>query len=244
MNESIPEHREIREMLGAYALGGLSEQLKASLGAHLDGCPACREDLAEIAPLADMLRWVDPDALSVLPSPPPDLGERIAGRIAEERALTQARAGRLLRRSAARRRTRQVLTAAAAAVLLVTALGVGSLLDRGGNTAVVARPSAAALPVEDIALRALVPSIGINKAVVVAHTWGVEARFQATGLTAGQVYRASFRAADGRLLPAGEFLGVGATPLKCNMQAALLRADTIGFVVNDASGRTVLAADL
>lgn len=231
-------------MLGAYALGGLPEQLQASLRAHLDGCPACREELAEIAPLAHMLRWVDPDVLAVLPTPPPDLGERIAGRIAEERALLQARARRLERRTAARRRTRQVFTAAAAAVLLVAALGVGTVLDRGGETEVVARPSSAPLPVEDIVLRALVPSVGIRSAVVIAHTWGVEATFQATGLTAGEVYRAAFRSADGRLLPAGEFLGVGDKPLKCNMQSALLRADTVGFVVTDEDGRTVLMADL
>ena len=80
-------HRELRELLGAYALGALPDEARAQLRAHLDGCAACRDELGEIAPLADALRLVKPDALSTVPVPPADLGDRIVGRIAEERAL-------------------------------------------------------------------------------------------------------------------------------------------------------------
>lgn len=238
------EHREMRELLGAYALDGLPEEARASLRAHMDGCPACREELAEIAPLAEAMRLVDPAALSAVSVPPPDLGERIAGRIAEERALVQARARREDRRATTRQRSRQVLTAAAAAVLVVAALAAGTAFGRATAPELAAAPPAVRLPVEDITLRAVDQAIDIEAAVVVAHTWGVEAKFEASGLDAGKVYRAAFRAEDGRLLPAGEFIGVGDKALKCNMQAALLRDDTTGFVITDAGGRVVLAADL
>ena len=67
---------------------------------------------------------------------------------------------------------------------------------------------------------------------------------EATGFTAGEVYRAAFRSSDGRVLPAGEFLGTGESSLRCNLQAALLRQDTDGFLVLDADGWTVLSAEL
>ena len=98
-------HREMRELLGAYALGGLSKDAHAAVRAHVDGCPACRGELAEIAPLADALRLVDPDALSVVPVPPPDLGDRIVDRVLAERGLTQARARAVERRAAVHRRS-------------------------------------------------------------------------------------------------------------------------------------------
>lgn len=237
-------HRELRELLGAYALGGLPEQEQARLRAHLDGCPACRVDLAEIAPLGEALRQVEPDTLSRVPAPPPDLGDRIVARIAEERGLRQAHARRAHRRAAVRARSRGLLTAAAAAVLVIAALAAGTVFGRATAPELTAAPPPARLPVETIALRALDPSVTTGSAVVVAHTWGAEAKFEASGLAAGEVYRAAFRAADGSLLPAGEFIGIGDKTLTCNMQSALLRDDTTGFVVTDEDGQTVLTADL
>jgi hypothetical protein len=65
-----------------------------------------------------------------------------------------------------------------------------------------------------------------------------------TGFAQGGVYRAAFRARDGQLLPAGEFLGTGEKKITCNLQAALLRPDTEAFVVMDAEGVPVLTATL
>lgn len=237
-------HRELRELLGAYALGGLPEEARARLRAHLDGCGACRAELAEISPLAHALRGVEPEALSAMPVPPADLGDRIIARIAEERTLAEARARRDERHGAVRARSRGLMRAVVAAVLVVAALAGGTVLGRATAPDQTATPPAAPLPIEDMTLRAVDQSVDIESAVVVAHTWGVEARFEASGLDAGEVYRAAFRAEDGRLLPAGEFMGVGDGALTCNMQAALLRDDTTGFVVTDDDGRAVLVADL
>lgn len=242
--EHSSAHRELREQLGAYALGGLPEDARARLLAHLDGCPTCRAELAEIAPLADALRLVQPEAVSEVPVPPADLGDRILARVAHERLLMQAHARRAERRAATSTRSRQLLAAAAAAVLVIAALAAGTAFGRATGPELTATPPAARLPIEDITLRALNQSVDVESAVVVAHAWGVEAKFEASGLDAGEVYRAAFRAEDGSLLPAGEFIGVGDKTLKCNMQAALLRDDTTGFVVTDENDRVILVADL
>lgn len=239
------DHGRLRELLGTYALGGLPEDAAARLRAHLDGCADCRAELAQIAPLAEALRDVDADALAEPPAPPPDLGDRIRQRVAEERALVEARARQRQRQEAGRQRSRRLMSAVAAAVVLAAAFGFGMAVGRSTAPAVVAAPSPSqpVIPVEQVPL---VTAAGLqaDTAAVIAHSWGVEARFEGTGFVAGQVYRAAFVSTDGRLLPAGEFVGNGDKTLKCNMQSALLRADTAGFVVMDTDGRKVLTAEL
>ncbi len=235
-------HRRLRELLGAYVLGGLPSELAAGLQAHLDGCAACRSELAELAPLADDLRGVDADALSDLPVPPADLGDRIRARIAEEREVAQVRARREQRRRATQQTTRRLLAVAAAVAVLAAAVGAGTALGRSTAPQVVAGPPARL--VEQVELRPLDQQLEVMPAKIIAHTWGVEATFVGAGFVQGEVYRAAFRSTAGELVPAGEFLGTGAEELKCNMQSALLRADTAGFVVLDADGVEVLAVDL
>ena len=242
-----PEHRQLRELLGAFVLGALPGDARATMRAHLDGCATCRAELAELAPLAEDLRAVDPDALSEVPAPPADLGERIRAQIAQEREWTQARARQTERRAQARRGGRRAVAAAAAVVLVAAALGAGTVIGRSTapTTAALPAPSPSArIPIELVPVRSLTADVQTDEAAIIAHTWGVEARFEGSGFEQGRVYRAAFRSTDGRLLPAGEFLGTGGATLKCNMQSALLRPDTTGFVVTDDAGQPVLVADL
>ena len=239
------DHRQLRELLGSYVLGGLPEDAAAGLRAHLDGCAECRAELAQIAPLAEDLRDVDADALAEPPAPPPGLGDRIRHRVVEERALVEARADQRQRQEAGRQRSRRLVAAVAAAVVLAAAFGFGMAVGRSTAPAVVAAPSPSqpVVPVERVPL---VTAAGLHAdtAAVIAHSWGMEARFEGSGFVAGQVYRAAFQSTDGRLLPAGEFVGTGDTTLRCNMQSALLRADSTAFVVMDTDGRKVLTAEL
>ena len=242
-----PGHRQLRELLGAFVLGGLPADAHAAMRAHLDGCGTCRAELADIAPLADDLRGVNPDLLSEVPVPPVDLGERIRLQVAQERELVEAREQRDARRAQARRGARRFVAAAAAVALIAAALGVGTLLGRASaptTTALPAPSASAPIPIEVVAVRSLGDDVRTDEAAIIAHTWGVEARFEGDGFQTGRIYRAAFRSTDGRLLPAGEFLGTGDKKLKCNMQSALLRSDTTGFVVMDDEGRPVLVADL
>jgi hypothetical protein len=227
------EHRRLRELLGSYALGALPPDVAPALVAHLDGCATCRAELAAIAPLADDLRGVDPDRLSDLATPPAGLGVRIRTAVAEERSLVDARACRAV---------------AASVAVLAAGIGLGAALSRDPRVAPpVALPSSpsATVPIESLTLEGTSPSSPqVQTAGLIPHTWGVEVRMVGTGFAAGETFRAAFRSRDGRLLPAGEFLGTGEKTLTCNMQAALLRPDTVGFVIADASGAAVLTTEL
>ena len=55
-----PTHRELRVLLGPYALGHLSPDEQIMLRAHLDGCAECRAELAEIEGVARALGTVEP----------------------------------------------------------------------------------------------------------------------------------------------------------------------------------------
>ncbi|HEU5472683.1 MAG TPA: zf-HC2 domain-containing protein [Actinophytocola sp.] len=72
-----------REALGGYVLGQLDEPAARELDVHLAGCPSCRAELAEIAPLVAGLRRLDPDRVEA--QPPPELWAEIQARIAAER---------------------------------------------------------------------------------------------------------------------------------------------------------------
>ncbi|MCZ2840084.1 anti-sigma factor family protein [Modestobacter sp. VKM Ac-2985] len=215
-------HRALREELGVYALGAGSPDERAVVRAHLEGCAACRAELAELAPIAARLADVDPDRLAEDPAPPPGLGDAVLARIAAEGARPERD------RAARRRRTRL----GAGAVVLATAAAafvVGWLV----------RPVPPPPPLERVAVQVVAPDITAT-ADVVPHTWGVEVKLSGAGFTAGEVYRVSVLEDDGDEAPAGAFLGIGPAELDCNLNSAVLRPDAEGFVVVDARGDVVL----
>lgn len=227
-------HDELRTLLGSYALGHLPPAEADRVRAHLDGCPACRADLAEIQPAADRLGLVDAAAYADRPLPPPDLGDRISRAIADEGQ--QSGHDEL---AAARERRRRTLRwgGVAAAAVLVAALAGGAV---GRATA----PSAAPVPTEPIAVRVEDRGVTVESAALVAHTWGVELRLVGQGFEDGETFRAAFRTTDGDLVPAGEFRGVGRASMNCFLQSSVLREDVTEVVVTDSDGGLVLASPL
>ncbi|MGY1653802.1 anti-sigma factor family protein [Geodermatophilus sp. SYSU D01119] len=216
------EHRELREMLGAYALGHLTPAERDRVRAHLDGCADCRAELADIAPLAARLAAVDPDALDETPTPPPDLGARVLARVAEERRRQVVP----LRRAAVRR---GALTAAA----------VAGVAAAGGVVGWLVRPVPDPPPLEPVAVQAVAPGVQAT-ADLVPHTWGVEVKLTGTGFADGEVYRVAVTDDEGREVSAGEFVGVGAAELRCNLNSSVLRDDAVAFEVVDADGEVVV----
>ena len=215
-------HRELRERLGGYALGHGDLAERAAVRAHLDGCAACRAELAELAPVAARLADVDPDHLDEAPQVPPGLGDAVLARIAAEQSSRPA--------DVHRRRTR-LAAAAAAAGIAAAGAGIGWLV----------RPVPDPEPLEAVAVQ--VADAGISAtADIVPHTWGVEVVLSGEGFVAGEVYRVSVRKADGDVVPAGAFLGVGPAELHCNLNSPVLREDAAGFDVVDADGSVVLSS--
>ena len=109
-------HRVLRESLGSYVLGHLSDQEAGEVRAHLAGCSDCRAELAEILPAATALAGV-PRPLRAPATPPVDLADRIEARIrTEERRQRSPSTVRTMALSA--------LSAAAAAAIVVAGVGL------------------------------------------------------------------------------------------------------------------------
>ncbi|KAA1374702.1 anti-sigma factor family protein [Aeromicrobium fastidiosum] len=212
-------HEELREALGAYALGQLDAAEHEQVREHLAGCDACAADLAEIQPVVAALRGIDPDA--VLPAgmmPPPGLDDRI------RRALPPE--------SIRDRRWPVVVgaaLAAAAAAAVVTAVVVRDTTPT---------PTVIAVPQVQVA-QGVTATAGL-----VDHTWGVEIKLQATGLRAGERFTMWVVADDGSRHEAGEILGVADTRVICDMSSSVLLDEAASFRVVDAAGDEVIAAEM
>ena len=214
-------HDELRDALGAYALGQLEPDLRDEVDAHLATCAACREALSEIEPLADALRGADPDALRpVGVTPPQELDERI------RRAIPGPARG--ARRWAPL--TGAVLAAAAVAAVVTT---------------VVVRDAPAPGPTV-IAVPRVEAAQGVTAtAGLVDHTWGLEIKLEASGLRPGERFEVWVLGKDGTPHDAGEFLGVAAdVTLVCDVSSSVLLDDAAGFRVVDADGNQVIAGTI
>ena len=175
--------RSRRESLGSYLLGRLSDDERAALEAHLEGCPQCRAEAASLEPLVQLLPLADPARVETQPAPPADLGDRIARQIEAERGA--------VRRTRVRWRLgwAGAAAAAAAAALIAVVLASG-----GGQSAPSRQVSFASLP----------PGVEINAALE-PRSFGTQIHMWVHGVSSGTLCRVFLRRADGTEVPAGTF---------------------------------------
>lgn len=212
-------HREVHDLLGAYALGMLDDADKATVVSHLDGCAECQEELDFIGPAAAALPLADPARVAAQPAPPQELGDRVLSAIRAERPQ--------------RRTTARMLVAACLVALFVGA-GAGVA---GGYAAFAPEPP----PLEPVAVTIQDDHVEAD-AELIPHTWGMEIRLTGEGFASGETYRASVIDETGGAHPAGEFIGVGADPMVCNLNSALLREDAVGFEIIGEDGDAVITS--
>lgn len=216
------EHHELREFLGAYALGALSPADADAVRAHLSTCAECRAELADLQPVASALAGLR--RRPAAGAPPTALKARIDAAVAAE--------------ATSRRRSTLIRTAtglvAAAALVVAAVLGVQAL---SGTEATAPVPTAIAVQV------APEQSDVTATAGIVAHTWGVEVKLTAVGLTEGENFEAYVVGEDGQAVPAGTFVGVGANTMNCNLQSFLMVDDALGFEIRDDADNLVLSGD-
>jgi len=151
--------------VGAYSMGLLEEQDRRAFEDHLAGCPACAAEVAELSPMAALLRGVEPasaaggepaEALQASPSPP----EGTVTELIRRRASQQRQ----------RRRWQVALGAAAGIVLIGGSIGVG----------IAAAPKDSPPPAPPLALTgqlhsATDPGTGAAGTVgLVAKAWGTQ----------------------------------------------------------------------
>jgi hypothetical protein len=174
--------REWRELLGVYALGHLSEDERAGLEAHLDGCHDCRAEARSLSAVAALLPAADPARFGPAPQPPRELGERVMAAVGGEKR-TRSR----------RRRLRLgfglgAATAAATAVVLLLVLGGGS----------------EKAPEQHVRFSSLPQGIEIS-AMLEPHAFGTEIHMYVSGVRSGTLCRVFLRGPGGRRYPAGSF---------------------------------------
>jgi hypothetical protein len=174
--------REWRESLGAYALGHLSDDERAGIEAHLEGCPDCRAELESLAPVVRLLPLADPERLGTTPSLPRGLGDRIMASIAGERRQVKRRRFRLgFALSGA-------TAAVAAAVLAIFVLPGGSVKG----------------PAQHVTFASLPAKMQIG-ARLEPRPFGTEVHVYVSGVRSGELCRVFLKAKNGERLSAGSF---------------------------------------
>ncbi|MEW2358890.1 zf-HC2 domain-containing protein [Spirillospora sp. NPDC029432] len=76
---------EMRAALGVYVLGAIDPGERSRLEAHLEGCPACRDELAGLAGLPALLGRVTERQIEQMAGPPPELLDSLLARAARRR---------------------------------------------------------------------------------------------------------------------------------------------------------------
>jgi hypothetical protein len=193
---------EARTALGSYVLGALDPGERSRLEAHLEECPACRDELAGMAGLPAMLGRVDEAQLERVAGPPPELLDGLLARAAERRRGPLGPLGRL----AGGRAAGWTPTAAAACLLLIAGGLFGGLLfpsRTGGTDGPDAKPppsaSSSAPVVAGERITAEDPRSSV-KGYVVLHrkAWGTEVELHLAGVPKGSHCRLLVIARDGR----------------------------------------------
>lgn len=235
------EHEE-RHFAGAYVLGQLPAEQRAAYEAHLEGCGICRDAVEEVRPVARVLPHADPAQLDA-PGPRPGLRDEIlaAAGVRDDLALGRSRRQWSWSSAAAG------LAAGAVAAAAVTIVAVPRD-DARPVVRTISSPSPTPVDPLDrlrqpitVAFRA--PGVDAS-ANVVPHTWGTEVQVIGTGFRPGQTYRVDVIDDAGRVVGSGSFLGVSGRPIKCNLNAAVLRAAAASVLVRNDAGGLVLQANL
>lgn len=175
--------RHWKEEMGAYTLGHLSDDEKASLEAHLEGCSACRAEADSLFAVSRLLPHADPERFGPAPQPPAELGKRIAATIGGERR--------------AKRRQRRLRVglgfggAAAATAMAVLAIFVLSSGSEGG-------------PEQHVAFRSLPSGVKIA-ATLEPQAFGTEIHMYVKGVSSGTLCRVYMRGPGGDEVSAGSF---------------------------------------
>jgi anti-sigma-K factor RskA len=189
MSESC---RDWRGDLAADALGRLDADAHLALQAHLDGCAACRAELAELTPVARALPAADADrviARTSLTEPPAGLADRVLGSLAFARAKEH-------------RRNRRRAGIIAGSVAAVAAAIIGVLIVAASLQSVPQR--------SDRTIAFAVAPQGVDATATLHNEeYGTEVKLVIDGLNDGEWYWLWLTGSDGNRVSAGTFRASG-----------------------------------
>lgn len=208
-------------MLGPFVLGHLDPHEAAAVRAHLDGCPACRTEAAELGAVAALLPLVDPDRVGAPAEPPRGLLDEVLMRIEQEGEARQR----------GRRRSFAVRVAAAAALALTLVVAVIALWPSSSPGG------------EVVAMTAVVPGVQ-GEAVVHEDPEATWVELTTSGLSVGETYGVWFEVHGTRdRAPLGTFTGVEGN-LYISLYSTLPRDRAASIGVSASDGSTVMEATL
>ena len=214
--------------LAALAIGALGPQERVAVVAHVDGCPACAQALADLRATVAVLDRADPDHLRQPVPAPSGLDSRVLEAVAQEKARSRRRA--LVRWGAA---------AAAMAVIVGTGALIASRTSAPapvGEVVALAAPSDPGVPSGELEL----PDV---TATVTPKAWGTAMDLRVDGSTPGVVYRVWVADATGQRTSAGTFMGADRT-LTVATAAGLARGEATVIGVSTDEGDPLVVAEL
>ncbi|GAA2168809.1 anti-sigma factor family protein [Actinomadura napierensis] len=215
------ECADVRTSLGVYVVGAIDPAERGQVDAHLEGCPACRDELAGLAGLPALLGRVEESQLEQVvrrgeaEGPGPELLDGLLSRAAERRRGWLGPLGRGAGGRGPRSIGRWAPLAAAACLLLVVGALFGGLVfssEDGGRTAsppaASGSPSASSEPEPEQTVRptgrgerivATDPDTRIKGIVWLQRKeWGTQVELYLSGVPKGEHCRMMVIARDGR----------------------------------------------
>ena len=210
----------VRHLLGALVLGHLERDELMAVRAHLEGCAACREEAAQLAPVAGLLPLADPERLGAPAEPPGEMLDEVLTRIQHERRT----------RDRARRRSILVRAGAAAAALAI-ALSVAVVALQSSQPE---GPSG-----EVVAMNASLPGV-LGEAVIHEDPRSTWVELTTSGLSAGETYAVWLEeTGSGDRSPLGTFTGVPGD-LYISLYSTLPRDRAASIGVSTPDGAVVM----
>ena len=229
VDQNQQEHDQLHQLLGAYLLGGLSDDDHRAFTEHLRRCPTCQQELGQVSGLPRLLSLVDtqtqvPYAAELAPE------TAAAGSVA---GSSSAGLADLLDAARRRRRRRRSWFAAAAAAAAVAVFGVGTWLGPG-----LLNPPP---PAEHFTATAAGSSARVGVELV-KRGWGTQLNLACQDMPVGQEIVVYVVDATGRESAAGSWLGTESGYSRVTGATALRRDQIRSIEVRTSSGAVIATA--
>ena len=213
----------VRHELGAYLLGALEPAERRAVEAHLDTCPSCRDEVAQLSGLPSLLDRISAEEAT---ADLPGLGARLASS-AQEVALREH--ARVRRRAA---RWRRLAVAASVAAVAATAVAWEPWAGPPPRGLVVQ-----VVPAADVAASVQ----GTVEAY--AWEWGTTLELRVDDLPSRPAYVVWAVAEDGRRERAGTWGPTADGGATVRGASAILRSDLAAVEVTGPDGTVLFAAE-
>jgi anti-sigma factor RsiW len=219
MNSSSCE--QARGQIALAAIGRLPESERLSLDSHLEGCPDCRNELADLSGLEPALSAAELDRVDQVVAVPDSLRTAVLGSLDAEVATEVAR----------NRRTSRLRTLSIAAALVILA---------GGGTAIAIGITGSNQPAPAKTFALTGPGGATATVQLTSESWGTSVHLRASGQTALKDLTVWMREYNGSWWTAGTYNSLAGSVVNVTMSCSVPPAEIDGVRVTNAAGQEVL----